>query len=66
MLELLKEAKVFTKLDLSSAYNLSRIRAGDECEFHKSKDTFLGYIIDTEEVSMDEKKIIKHTQLLKD
>ncbi|KAL0192334.1 hypothetical protein M9458_010630, partial [Cirrhinus mrigala] len=108
-LEQLRTAKIFTKLDLRSAYNLVRICAGDEwktafsttsghyeywvmpfglanspsffqalinevavlqrlivhqlyakeekCEFYQDKISFLGYIISSEGVAMDERKV---------
>eukprot|EP00833_Pecoramyces_ruminatium_P000433 jgi/Orpsp1_1/1174465/evm.model.c7180000050226.1 len=68
IIERVKGAKYFTKLDLRSAYNLIRIREGDEyktafrtkyekCEFDKNEVEFLGYILSGKGVSTDPKKI---------
>lgn len=39
-LEQLREARIFTKLDLQSAYNLLQIRKGEEC----SNSTYENYV----------------------
>lgn len=62
-LEQLREATIYTKLGLRSAYNLIRIKEGDKwktaekCEFHVTQTTFLGYHISHKGVKMDTVKV---------